>query len=95
MRLGIGRQKSRVYNEPIEMKERRHGCIPQAFLWHGHCYRIHAVERCWTVLRRRRDTGRICFLVRCAEGTFEVYQNLASNTWHLHKAQWDREVQAA
>ena len=93
--MGIGWRKSRVYNEPIEMKERRHGCIPQAFLWHGHCYHIHAVERCWTDLGWRRDAGRMCFLVRCAEGTFELYQNLTSNTWHLHKALWKREVQAA
>jgi len=82
------RRAVRTYNEPIEIRERRHGYIPQAFLWHGRCYHVHAVERCWTVLGRRRENGRLCFLVRCAEGVFEVYQNLTTNTWHLSKAEW-------
>ena len=90
----IGRKDFCVYNEPIEMRERRHGYIPQAFLWHGHCYRVHAVERCWTVLKRRQNEGRLCFLVRCAEGTFEVHQDLATNTWHLSKARWHERENA-
>jgi hypothetical protein len=95
MRLSLPRRKNYIYNEPIEIKERRHGYIPQAFLWHGHCYRIHAVERCWTVPKRLPDIGRLCFLVRCAEGTFEVYQKLDTNTWHVHKAHWNNGVQVA
>jgi hypothetical protein len=95
MRLSLVSHRHRIYNEPIDMKERRHGYIPQTFLWHGHCYRIHAVERCWTVLKRRPGMGRLCFLVRCAEGTFEVYQNLTTDTWHVHKAQWNKGVQVA
>jgi hypothetical protein len=82
------RAKARVYNEPIEIKERRHAFCPQAFLWHGRCYRVHAVERCWTVMRRQRGRARLCFLLRCAEGIFEVHQDLASNTWHLSRARW-------
>jgi len=84
----LQRAKARVYNEPIEIKERRHGIFPQAFLWHGRCYRVHAVQRCWTVMRRQRGKARLCFLVNCAEGTFEVHQHLASNTWHLSTARW-------
>jgi hypothetical protein len=87
----IGRKDFHVYNEPILMKERRHEYIPQAFLWHGHCYRVHSVERCWTVLKRRQHKGRLCFLLRCAEGTFEVHQDLAANTWHLSRARWHEE----
>ena len=96
MNLGfIGRRAERVYDEPIDVRERRHGYIPQAFLWHGHCFRVHAVERCWTVLRRRQDHARLCFLLRCAEGTFEVQQDLGSNTWHLSRARWsDGEASA-
>ncbi len=91
--MNIRRHRNvRVYDEPIEMKERRHGYIPQAFLWHGHRYCVHAVERCWTVLkRRRRNAGRLCFLVHCAEGTFEIYQNIAANTWHLSRTQWRKK----
>lgn len=79
----IHRRSTRTYNEPIEMRERRHGYFPRVFLWHGHEYRVHVVERCWTVTGRPRDVWRLCFRVRCAEGTFEVYQDLAANTWHL------------
>ena len=86
------RKKACTCNEPIEMKERRHNYIPQAFVWHGHCFRVHAVEHCWTELKRSAHKGRLCFLVRCAEGTFELQQNLATNTWHLSRARWsDRE----
>jgi len=88
MRLYPFVRDAAVYNEQIEMRERRHNYFPKAFLWHGHCYRVDAVERCWTVQKYRRDTARLCFLVRCAEGKFEVYQNLSTNTWHVHRAEW-------
>ncbi len=87
--------------EPIEMRERRHGYFPKSFTWRGRRYDVYAVERCWTVSRRRRG-GRVerhCFRVRCSfdpaqdgpfdsaqdrhEGTFEVYQDVRHNTWHL------------
>ncbi len=87
--------------EPIEMRERRYGYFPKAFTWRGHRYDVYAVERCWTVSRRRRG-GRVerhCFRVRCSfgsaqdrpfgsaqdrrEGTFEVYQDVRHNTWHI------------
>ena len=87
--------------EPIEMRERRYGYFPKAFTWRGHRYDVYAVERCWTVSRRRRG-GRVerhYFRVRCSfdsldcsrdgpaqdrrEGTFEVYQDVRHNTWHL------------
>ena len=91
------------------MRERRYGYFPKAFIWRGHRYDVYAVERCWTVSRRRRG-GRVerhCFRVRCSfdsaqdgpfgsaqdrpfgsaqdrhEGTFEVYQDVRHNTWHL------------
>jgi len=73
------------------MRERRHGYFPKVFIWRGHRYDVYAVERCWTVSRRRWG-GRVerhCFRVRCREdesakeGTFEVYQDVRHNTWHL------------
>ena len=49
------------------------------------------MERCWTVSRRRWGdrVERHCFRVHCREdesakeGTFEVYQDVRHNTWHL------------
>jgi hypothetical protein len=80
----VGRKIHRAVDEPVEMRKRRYGYFPQVFLWHGHCYRVHAVERCWTVVPRPHLGGRLCFRVRCAEGTFELYQDLHANTWHVH-----------
>jgi len=78
--------RARLRDEAIEMRERRHGYFPKGFMWHGHLYRVHAVERCWTDLSDRRADGRLCFRVRCAEGTFEVYQDISANTWHIAQA---------
>jgi len=73
--------------EPIQMRSRRHGYFPQLFVWRGKRYHVDAVERCWTVSRRSRggQVERHCFRVRCLEGTFEVYQDLRHNTWHLKR----------
>ena len=67
------------------MRERRHGYFPKAFVWRGHRYDVHAVERCWTIARRGGRVDRHCFRVRCREGTFEVYQDARHNTWHLQR----------
>jgi hypothetical protein len=73
--------------ESIDMRERRHGYFPKLFVWRGHRYRVSAVERCWTVSRRNRGNRveRHCFRVRCPEGTFEVYQDVRYNTWHMQR----------
>lgn len=88
--MGLGltiRSARRLRDEPVEMRQRWHGYSPQVFLWHGHSYRVHAVERCWTVVAGPYLDGRLCFRVRCAEGTFELYQDLFANTWHVHSMQ--------
>ena len=82
-----GKKRRRRGAEPIEMRERRHGYFPKTFVWRGHRYEVHAVERCWTVSRRGRD-GRVDqhrFRVRCREGTFELYQDVRHNTWHVQR----------
>jgi hypothetical protein len=71
--------------EPIDMRARRHDYFPKTFVWRGHRYDVHAVERCWTVSRRGGQVERHCFRVRCSEGTFEVYQDVGHNTWHLQR----------
>jgi hypothetical protein len=88
-------------HEKIRMDKKRFGYFPQRFTWRGRRYDVHAVERCWTVSRKRlgNKVERLCFRVRCAtvsgrggrsggavlEGTFDLYQDLDTNTWYLEK----------
>ena len=71
--------------EPIEMKERRFGYFPKAFMHRERTYSVRAVERCWTVSKRSGQVQRHCFRVRCREGTFDVYQDVQYNTWYLQR----------
>ena len=78
--------------EAIDMQSRRFGYFPRTFMWRGHRYDVYAVERCWTTGTRQWG-GRVqrhYFRVRCAEGTFELFQNLTHNTWHV--ARFEREA---
>ncbi len=82
----------RIYDEAVEMVGRRFGFYPRIFRWRGRLFRVSDVERCWTRSRRgsrysgRRRAERHFFQVRCDEGTFEIYQELRANTWHLRRA---------
>jgi hypothetical protein len=77
--------------EPIEMQERRYGYFPKLFTWRGRQYRVTDVERCWTDSRHGQEHH--CFRVRCspvigrgkASETFEVFQDVRQNTWHLRQ----------
>ena len=82
-----GRPTRRRGAEAIDMRSRRHGYFPKLFVWRGQRYHVDAVERCWTVSKRNRGNKveRHCFRVRCRQGTFEVYQDVRHNTWHLQK----------
>lgn len=86
------RRQGRVRNEPTEMRECRYEYFSRVFRCRGHCYRIHAVERSWTVPRgRHREEGERCFLVHCAEGESVVCQDLTANTWHLARTRDGRK----
>ncbi len=78
----------KIYDEAVEMVQRRYGYFPRAFRWRGQRYDVEAVERCWTVNRRgwRGRVQRHFFHVRCAEGDFEVYQDVRTGAWHLRRA---------
>ncbi len=82
-----GKERRRRRVESIEMRKRRHGYFPKQFVWRGKRYDVEAVERCWTVARRNMGNrvGRHCFRVRCAEGTFNLYQDARYNTWHIRR----------
>jgi hypothetical protein len=86
-RRGSKKKRRQRGAEPIEMRQRRHGYFPKVFMWRGRKYSVNAVERCWTVSRRGRggQVERHCFRVRCPEGTFEVYQDIRHNTWHMQR----------
>jgi hypothetical protein len=87
--------------EKIQMNSKRFGYFPKQFTWRSQRYIVYGVERCWTVSRKRFSsrTNRLCFRVRCAasgnsgaqtnnailEGTFEIHQDLDTNTWYLGK----------
>lgn len=75
----------RANAEPIEMLEKRFSYFPRVFLWRGQRYEVQRVERCWTVSHRgwKRSVQQLRFRVRCGEETFEVYQDLKTNTWHI------------
>jgi hypothetical protein len=80
---GSGRR--RRDGEPIDMKELRFGYFPQAFMRRGRVYAVRAVERCWTVSRRRGNVQRHCFRVRCREGTFDLYRDMRYGNWFLQR----------
>ena len=82
-----GKKRRRRGAEPIEVRERKHRYFPKTFIWRGHRYDVYAVERCWTVSRRGRGgwVEQHRFRVRCREGTFELYQDVRHNTWHMQR----------
>jgi len=85
----------------IEMYRRRYNYFPQTFRWHGQTFHVQTVERCWTktsggLLSRIRTAERLCFRVRAVAlpspadqppqySTFDIYQDLLANTWHLER----------
>ncbi len=78
MKTGLRRSGRR--EQTVEIQEKRFGYFPKAFRWQGKRYDVQAVERCWT---RAQRAPRLCFRVRCAEGTFDLFQDIRADTWHL------------
>jgi hypothetical protein len=78
----------KFYDESVEVLEQRYCYLPQLFRWRGRYYDVHAVERCWTVVRRRRSVSvqRRSFRVQCGDGTFDLYHDLRVDSWHLRRA---------
>jgi hypothetical protein len=78
----------KIYDEAVEMEQRRFQYFPRVFRWRGRRYEVETVERCWTVSRRgwKRRVERHFFQVRCSEGDFELYQDVRTGIWHLRRA---------
>lgn len=77
------------YDEAVEMIDLRFQFLPRLFRWRGQIYNVESVENSWTQSRRRgkHRTERRFFRVQCASTTLELYQDLRSSTWHVHRAQ--------
>ena len=78
----------KIYDDTVEMVQRRFQYFPDVFRWRGRQHRVQSVQRCWTVARRgwRGRIERHYFQVECAEGVFELYQDVRDGTWHLRRA---------
>jgi len=90
------KRSRRCQGEPLAMQERQHGYFPKAFTWRGRRYDVYAVERCWTVTRRKLVgvVERYYFRVRARprsgdmraeEGTFEIYQDVKHGVWRMQR----------
>lgn len=80
----------KIYDESVDMIERRHQYFPHLFRWRGRPYQVEAVERCWTVARsgwRNRVPGHF-FQVRAGQGRFELFQDAETGLWHLRRARF-------
>jgi hypothetical protein len=82
----------KIVDEAVDMVEQRFRYLPDAFRWRGQRYEVDAVERSWAVSRPgwKGRIERRFFRVRCAEGTFELYQDLRSGAWQLRRARLAR-----
>ncbi len=76
-------QLRHIRAEPIQLLARRHNYFPRRFLWRGQRYDVHAVEEAWTETGWGRRKARHFFRVRCAEGKFDLYQDVNLNAWYL------------
>lgn len=75
--------RKRQKHDPIRLVSRRHNYFPQRFIWRGQRYDVHAIVRAWTEMQRGRRSARHYFRVRCREGIFDIYQDIAVNAWYL------------
>lgn len=81
----------KIYDEAVEMVQRRYQYFPRVFRWRGQRHEVEAIQRCWTVSRRgwRGRVERHFFHVRCASGDFELYQDVRTGMWHLRRARME------
>ena len=70
----------RGIREACEMQEKRFGYFPKRFRWRGQIHDVEAIEHCWT---RMRTNPQLCFRVRCRDASFELCQDVRTNTWEV------------
>jgi len=85
MSLRVRIRKRHNRSEPILLLSRRHNYFPKRFLWRGKEYDVAAIERAWTEIKRGGKVKRYFFRVKCAEGTFDLYQDILLNAWYVER----------
>jgi hypothetical protein len=78
----------KIYDEPVEMVQRRFQYFPRLFRGRGQRFVVESVQRVWSVTGRRwpRHGGRHFFQVQCAAGDFELFQEAQTGIWVLRRA---------
>jgi len=77
----------KIFDESVNMVERRFQYFPKVFRWRGRRFQAESVERTWISCGRLQSrAARRFFLVRCREGAFELFQDLESGHWYLRRA---------
>jgi hypothetical protein len=78
----------KIYDEPVEMVQRRFQYFPRIFRWRGQRFEVECVQRVWTVVGRgwRRHAGRHFFQVQCAGGDVELFQEVETGIWYVRRA---------
>lgn len=78
----------KIYDDAVDMVQRRFQYFPDVFQWRGRRYRVQSVRRCWTTCRHgwKGRAARHFWQVECYEGDFELYQEVQDGTWHLRRA---------
>ena len=77
----------KIYDEPVEMVQRRFQYFPRIFRWRGLRFEVESVQRVWTVTRHGlRHAGRHFFQVQCTVGDFELFQEAPAGIWYVRRA---------
>lgn len=80
--------KWKIYDEAVDVVGRRFQYFPRVFRWRGRRYEVEAMKRSWIVSRPgwRGRVQRRYFEAHCAQGAFELYQDLTAGGWYLRRA---------
>ena len=78
----------KIYDDTVDMEDRRFQYLPQVFRWRGQRYDVDVVERSWMVAGRgwRRDVQRRFFMVRCGVWVVEIFQDHPTRIWWRRRA---------
>ncbi len=78
----------KIYDEPVEMVQRRFQYFPCIFRWRGQRFEVESVQRVWTRTGRGwwRHAGRHFFQVQCTAGDLELFQEVKTGIWYVRRA---------
>jgi hypothetical protein len=72
------------------MIRQRHGYFPEVFRWRGRRLQLDSVQGSWLARRWpwQRALVRRFFRASGADGEFELYHDLTTGIWYLHRARF-------